>query len=284
MKRILLVILICNTSTLFAQSDPRELYETKLAELTEELRLKTKATYQNGPIFIFEKPYSAIVTKENDYIINGDTQGNRTSFNVGDSILIIGASPVTRMLRFKTKVADATYDTRAFERPGFDIGESEKFKEQVKLIKTVEWKEAGVIAEMLQCGLLKNQGLGDIEKHFIKFGDTSVFYQLRPERDRVHLYFDLRSYGGNDYKDVGISVGGESKLSVLFGDGSSHKFLCAQEGEDDRFARFDITDYSAQFLSGVEKITIALSKKTVSKELENVNKYAIGIKMQCFNL
>ena len=68
MKRILLVILICNTSALFAQSDPRELYETKLAELTEELRLKTKATYQNGPIFIFEKPYSAVVTKENDYI------------------------------------------------------------------------------------------------------------------------------------------------------------------------------------------------------------------------
>lgn len=279
MKYLFLAILICNFSIITAQTDPRSAYEEKLKKIAEELKVQTDANFGKGPMFNFEKPYTAVVTKESEYSKGIYPNVETTKFIVGDTILVLGAKAVGSTLKIKGLNSDEIYETKPFGRPSFQVMESDLFESQIKKIKKVEWQQAETIAAMLECGALEAAGKTNFEKHHLNIGDTPVFFDIRLEQDKVLVYFDLRTYSGTDFKDVGEAIGGESTLGLSFGNGKEASILC--ESDDSRFAIFDLTNYREDALTGISKINLSLSKKEVSKELLEENQFAIGLKMQC---
>ena len=267
------------TTFLIGQNNPRANFESELQLISDKLKAETNANYEKGPMFNFEAPYLAVFTKSTDY--NTGTSSNRTTVNFTerDTILILGAQPVGKVLKFKSQKSEDIFQTKAYGHPGFEVLNSSEFKTQVGKIKKSDWKQAELLATMLSCGSLESAGRPNFEKHHLNIGDTPVFFQVRLESNKILLYFDLRTYGGNDFKDMGVAEGGKSTMNLIFGDESNASIKC--ESDDDRFAIFDITNLKNQFLSGISRITFELSKKNVTKELNGPDKFAIGLKMEC---
>ena len=279
MKYLLLILLSFYSLQVVSQSNARIKYENKLSQLVNELREKTNAEFNQGPLFIFDEPYKAIFKKDSEFIKGTYPNTTTIKFIEGDTVLVIGAPPVGRILSFRSLNSDEVIQTKAFGSPGFEIINADAFKAQVRSIKDSDWQAAESLASLLSCGTLESVHKSNFEKHHLNIGDTPVFFQVRLEEVEVRLYVDLQTYGGSDFKDVGVAKKDETTLVLNFDDGIDAKLSCIQD--DDRFAIFDITNYKSQFLSGITRVTFTFSKKEVSQELFNADKYAIGLKMEC---
>ena len=250
-------------------------------QITKVLKEETNAQFVKGPIFNFDKPYKAVFTKDSEFTKGNYPDITKTTFKTGDTILVTGAKPMGSAMSFSSLDSEESFETKAFGRPPFEVIDVDAFRAQVTTIKDSDWKEAEALAAMLDCGALESAGKPNFEKHHLTIGDTPVFFDLRLENDKVLIYFNLRTYGGEDFKDVGAAIKGESKLGLTFNKGEEVTLDC--ESDDDRFAIFDLTNYREQALSGISKVSFSLSKKEVSKELSDENVYAIGLKMECIS-
>lgn len=279
MKYIYLLSFIIVSHILIGQNNPRADFENELQGISDDLYSETKAHFTQGPIFIFDEPYLAVFIKGTDYSVGVPPNSTKITFAEGDKVLVLGAAPVGKVLQFRAQDSDDIFSTKAFGHPGFDVENSVEFTAQLQKIKGSDWQQAERLASMLSCGSLESVGQPNFEKHHLNIGDTPVFFQIRLEADKLLLYFNLRTYGGIDFKDMGVAQADKSELSLVFGDESTATIKC--ESDDDRFAIFDVTSLRSQFLLGIGKITFVLSEKEVTKELKAADKFAIGLKMEC---
>lgn len=282
MKYLSLLLFLAFTTKLIAQDSPRLKYEKDLQVIVNQMKEETDATFEKGPIFIFEKPFTATFTQATEYGVGAPPNRTNHSFDEGDIVHVLGAQPIGKVLRFKVPNSDVILETKAFGHPGFEIDNADDFKSQVGKIKNADWKEAEQIASMLDCGALAESGKPNFEKHHMTLGDTPVFFQVRMEEGKILLYFDLRTYGGTDFKDMGVAEAEKSILNLTCGDGTYVSIAC--QSDDERQAIFDITDYSSPLLSGITTLNISLSDKEITKELAEIDQYSIGLKMECMEI
>ena len=267
--------------SVYGQTDVKSQYEKELASISARMAQEVKAKFQKGPFFIFNVPYKAVFTEAMSYSTGDASNRASKEFQVGDSILIVGCAPAGPAKKFKRMDADELYDTKAFGKSGFKVLKQKEMRAQISLIRATSWKRAEKLSDMLSCGSFEALGKMNFEKHWLDFGDTPLFYQIRLEEDKILMYTMLRTYGGDDFKDVGAAIGGQSFVEFTFLDGSMLKLNCIGEGANDQFAIVDITGHKDKFLSGVDRLTYALGKMTASQIMKNENRYSIGIKMDC---
>lgn len=284
MKFFYCILLTMIGGSVYGQADIKNQYEKELESISAKMEQRVNAKFGKGPFFTFNEPYKAVFTEAMSYSTGSSSNRVSKEFQVGDSILIVGCAPAGPAKKFKAMDSDALYDTKLFGKSGYTILQKEKMRDQVAMVRTTEWRRAEKLRDMLSCGMFDEIGKMNFEKHWIDFGDTPLFYQVRLEEGKTLLYTMLRTFGGNDFKDVGAAIAEQSFVEFNFLDGSTLKLNCMGEGTSEQFAIVDITDHKAKFQSGVEQITYSLEKKKVSQKLEDENRYSIGFKMDCMKL
>lgn len=284
MKNLFTLIIVTITSfNLLGQSQARIDAQKNLDSVLEKLELETDCTFSLGSQFNFKEPYKAVITKDASLMIDNGKRGNNDykEFKIGDTVLVLTSLPVGALKRIKAMDSEEHCLTKTFGRPPFEIIENDKFKQQQEKIKASDWKTAQKLTDLLSCGSLAAAGYQNQEKYFMTFGDTPVFYELNKENDRILLAFNLRTYGGNDFYEMGPSSPGTSFIEVSFLDGVTQKFDCVESDDDSRLAAIDITDHVEQFLRGVKTLNFSLKKKA-SKNISEQDAFAFGIKAECF--
>jgi len=270
--------------SLSGQNQARINTQAKLDSVLETLEADTDCKFTIGSTFNFNEPYKAVFTKDASYsVVATRGSGESKEFKTGDTVLVLTALPVGALQYFKTTDSDERYATKSYGRPNFEVIEKDKYKEQLTKIKAADWKTAQNLLDLLTCGNLDAVGYPNLEKYYLTFGDTPVFYELGEENGRILLSFNLRTYGGNDFKDMGPTKIGSAYIEVSFLNGETQKFDCVESNDNSRFAAIDITDEIARFQNGVKNLNFSLTKKA-SQDLSEDDAYSIGIKAECIKL
>lgn len=268
---------------LSGQNQARIDMQTKLDKVLETLEKDTDSKFTIGSTFNFNEPYEAVFTKDATLSLEGSRGGESKEFKTGDTVLVLTALPIGALQYIKAKDSDDRYATRSFGRPGFEVIEKNKYVEQLTKIKAADWKTAQGLLDLLSCGNLESAGYPNLEKYYLTFGDTPVFFDMSEKDGRIIVSFNLQTYGGNDFKDLGPTKIGNAFIEVIFLDGETVKFDCVESNDDSRFAAIDITDEVARFQNGVKNLNFSLSKKA-SRDLSEDDAYSIGIKAECIKL
>lgn len=281
MKNLIICIFLMLSISLISQNQARIDVQEKYDALCIEVEKATDAKFAFGSWFHFNEPYEAVFNTETKMYSYQGTESTEKIFQAGDTVLVIAAKPVMSSKIIKLKNEDTTYETAAFGKSGFDIIEKTKYKEQLKKIKATDWKTVQTKALLLDCGRAAQNGYANTEQYHIFFGDTQVFYRIRGENERIKLEFRLKTFQGNEFKDMGHAVPNTSFAELTFMNDEKVKFN--HIGEEDNYDGIvlDITDHQELFREGIKNINISLSKKAANYDITEEDSHTISIKLDC---
>ncbi len=275
-------LLLFLASNIFSQNEAREIISNELSLVIEKLRIETNATFQSDAHFVFEEPYWAVMLKDSEYKVINDDKSNTTKFVKGDSILILSAAPAGKVYKFKRPYAEDLYKTKMFGDPEYEVINSNAFSAQLEKINKCNWRDAVNITSLLECGFFEKIGKPNFEAHSLQLDDEHVLFEIKLQSNKIFLYFVMNSFKTNELASLGVPEAGKSKLDLEFGNGTTASILC--ESDSDNYAIFDLTKYKEDSMTGINILSLSLSKKIESKELSIIDKYAIGLKMECLEL